>query len=41
MGEGWKVVQRATRRVENLKVLEAGKVGIKEKYAIALSTVDE
>ena len=31
MGESRKVVQCAARRFENLKVLEAGKVGIKEE----------
>jgi hypothetical protein len=40
MGEGRKVVQRAARRVENLKVLEAVNVGVKGKYTIALLTVD-
>ena len=39
MGEGREVVQRAARRVENLKVLEAGNAGIKGACAIALLTV--
>jgi hypothetical protein len=41
MGEGRKVVQRAARRFENLKILEAANVKRNEKYAIAASTVAE
>jgi hypothetical protein len=31
MGEGWKVVQRTARRVENLEVLEARSADIKKE----------